>query len=395
MSETWILDLVLGILLVVYTVAGFRSGFVRSVAAFAGVVAGGVAAYFLVPYVATWVPQPVWRVVASIALVVVLLVVGHSLGVTVGRAVRARLAKTPLRGIDRMLGAVVNVVAAALVMALAALSVTSLGVPALSQPIGSSVVLRTIGTLTPDPVEALLAQLRASVLADGLPIVSDALGGVTQSPDLPVVDTGTAALTKAAASVVRITGNAFECGQNQSGSGFVVAKNRVVTNAHVVAGVSQPIVELPGGGSLQGRVVYFDPAGDLAVIAVSGLGRAALPIDTTFATGQSGVVDGYPFGGPFSTGPAKVLGVATSNVEDIYGSGTNPREIYTLAADVRAGNSGGPLLTEAGAVAGVVFARSLDLANVGYAITTTSLGPVAVAAPTLTATVASGSCTRE
>jgi S1-C subfamily serine protease len=217
---------------------------------------------------------------------------------------------------------------------------------------------------------------------------------VTTSPDLPRADTGTDALTRAAASVVRITGNAYECGQNQTGSGFVVATDRVVTNAHVVAGVTEPIVEVPGGAALPGRVVYFDPAKDLAVIAVNGLPADPLPLAENLPRGTVGVVDGYPYGGPFSTKPAKVLSVGTTSVDDIYGAAGGNREIYTLAADVREGNSGGPLLSADGAVAGVVFAKSADIANVGYALTMTELSPVAAQATGLTATAPSGTCVR-
>jgi S1-C subfamily serine protease len=394
MGEAWLLDLLLLALLVGYVVAGYRRGLLHSVFALLGVAAGAVVAYFAIPLVGSWVPEPMWRIVATVFVAIALVIFGHSLGASVGRAIRSGLKRSPLRFVDRVLGAAVNGVAAALIAALLALSVTALGVPALSQAIGASTVLRGISDVTPDPVEGFLAQLRATVVDDGLPLITEALGGVTTSPDLPRGDTSTDALMTAAASVVRITGNAYECGQNQTGSGFVVATDRVVTNAHVVAGVAEPIVEVPGGGSLPGRVVYFDPAKDLAVIAVSGMTARALPVAANLERGTIGVVDGYPYGGPFSTKPAKVLSIATTSVDDIYGDSASSREIYTLAADVREGNSGGPLISADGAVAGVVFAKSADLANVGYALTANELAPVAAQAPGLTATVASGPCVR-
>jgi len=393
MGGAWLLDLLLLVLLAGYVFSGYRRGLLHSVFALLGVAAGAVVAYFAIPLVGSWVPQPMWRIVATVFVAIALVVFGHSLGASIGRRVRSSLKKSPLRFVDRLLGAVVTGVAAALIAALLALSVTALGVPALSQAIGSSTVLRGISDATPDPVESFLAQLRATVVDDGLPLITEALGGTT-SPELPRADTGTDALTTAAASVVRITGNAYECGQNQTGSGFVVATDRVVTNAHVVAGVTEPIVEIPGGAALPGRVVYFDPAKDLAVIAVNGMTTAPLPLAENLPRGTVGVVDGYPYGGPFSTKPAKVLSVATTSVDDIYGDASGSREIYTLAADVREGNSGGPLLSEDGAVAGVVFAKSADLANVGYALTMTELSPVAAQAFGLTATVESGTCVR-
>lgn len=394
MGGAWLLDIFLLVLLAGYVYSGYRRGLLHSVFALLGVAAGAVVAYFAIPLVGSWVQQPMWRIVATVFVAIALVVFGQSLGAAIGRRVRSSLKKSPLRFVDRLLGAAVTGVAAALIASLLALSVTALGVPALSQAIGASTVLRGINYATPDPVESFLAQLRATVVDDGLPLITEALGGITTSPELPRADTGTDALTTAAASVVRITGNAYECGQNQTGSGFVVATDRVVTNAHVVAGVTEPIIEIPGGAALPGRVVYFDPDKDLAVIAVNGMTTAPLPLAENLPRGTVGVVDGYPYGGPFSTKPAKVLSVATTSVDDIYGDESGSREIYTLAADVREGNSGGPLLSEDGAVAGVVFAKSADLANVGYALTMTELSPVAAQAFGLTATVESGTCVR-
>src|SRR5690606_26696731 len=138
---------------------------------------------------------------------------------------------------------------------------------------------------------------------------------------VPDVDTGTDALAAAAQSVVRISGTAYACGQNQSGTGFVIAPDRVVTNAHVVAGVPNPVVEAPNGQALDGSVVYFDPADDLAVIAVAGLAAQPLDLAAPLEPGDDAVIDGYPYGGPFTSGPAEVLAVSTERLEDIYGSG--------------------------------------------------------------------------
>jgi S1-C subfamily serine protease len=161
----------------------------------------------------------------------------------------------------------------------------------------------------------------------------------------------------------------------------------------VVAGVTEPVVEALNGEALPGLVVYFDPIDDLAVISVPGLSAAPLPLSGTLPGGTDAAVQGYPFGGPFTSGAARVMSVATARIADIYGTSQNPREVYTLAADVREGNSGGPLLTLDGAVAGVIFAKSGDTANVGYAMTMAELDPVAAQAAALSAPVSSGACT--
>jgi len=390
MSDALILDILLVILLLGYVVYGFVNGLSRSLFVIAGVVAGAIAAYFLVPIVSAWVPWAWFRPGATIAATLLLILAGHALGSTVGKGVRSGIEKTALSGIDRLLGAALTGIAAALIASVVGASVGQLGFPLLSRAIAGSSVLRTISTLTPDPVEAWVAQLRGVVAASGLPVISDAFGG--SSPTIPQIDTGSAALNQAAQSVVRITGNAYACGVAQSGTGFVVSPDRIVTNAHVVAGVTEPVVESPNGQAVAGTVVYFDPIGDLAIIAAPGLTAAPLPLGPTAAVGADAAVMGYPFGGPFTVGAATVLRVSEVLVDNIYGTGRNLRDVYTLAADVRQGNSGGPLLGLDGTVIGVIFATSAETANVGYAVTMEELNPVASAAPTLSAAASTGDC---
>uniref|UniRef100_UPI0013E39C0B MarP family serine protease n=1 Tax=Microbacterium sp. CPCC 204701 TaxID=2493084 RepID=UPI0013E39C0B len=226
---------------------------------------------------------------------------------------------------------------------------------------------------------------------DGLPRLGELLGPAVVDPAPPVA-LDDPELERAAASVARISGTAYACGRGSTGSGFVIAPDRVVTNAHVVAGVDRPLVELPGVAAREGRIVYFDPIDDLAVIAVDDLGAAPLPFTSTLAAGAAAAVQGYPHGGPFTMVTAGVQSTGTATVPDIYGDSWNPREIYSLQAEVRPGNSGGPLLTADGAVAGVVFARAEHNATVGYAMTMAELTPVAAQAPSLGDQVSSGRC---
>jgi len=390
-----LLDVLLALVLLVFIGEGVRNGLARSLGAILGVVAGGAVAFLAIPLLSAAVPDPFWRIAVIVAVSLVLLFGGHALGARIGRGIRDR---DPDRdgpgGASRLAGGLANGVIAALSFSLVAGGVGAMGVPLFSQAISGSYVLRAIDSVTPAPLDAALSRLRAAVLEEGLPVIGDALGGVVDSPGVPDVPTDTDPLTAAAQSVVRIGGTAFACGQNQTGTGFVVATDRIVTNAHVVAGVDQPIVEAPGGQTLEGRVVYLDTVDDLAVVAVDGLRSPPLALSPVLAVGDRGAIEGYPFGGPFTTGAAEVLAVSTELIPDIYGSSRSPREIYTLAAVVQPGNSGGPLLTTDGRVAGVVFARSADDPELGYAMTTTELQPVATAAAGLDDRVSSGSCVR-
>lgn len=391
MTESLVLDVLLVIMLAGYVGYGFRNGLSRTGFTIGGIVAGVIAAFFLAPVIANWVPFPFLRLAATVLVVIGFVALGHALGSAIGRGIRRGIERGPLSGIDRVLGAIVTGIVAALVASMVSFSVGQLGVPILSRAIAGSTFLRIVGTLTPDPVEAFLAQIRGAVVDRGIPIFTGALDG---QPVIPQIDTGSLPLNAAAQSVVRITGNAYACGQSQSGTGFVVSDDRIVTNAHVVAGVTEPVIETLAGQSLTGSIVYFDPLDDLAVIAVPGLDATALPLTTTLPAGTDAAFEGYPYGGPFTSGAADVISISTAQVPDIYGGGRHDREVYTLAADVREGNSGGPLLTLDGAIAGVVFARSGDTADVGYAMTMAELDPVAAQAAGLSATVSSGDCIR-
>ncbi|WP_324643104.1 MarP family serine protease [Pseudarthrobacter sp. LT1] len=386
-----VLDVVLILALLSYLVYGLRNGFLVTVGGLAGFAAGAIAAFFAVPLVSTFVEDPGWRLTAIIAAAVVLMALGHGLGTMVGRQLRGVVRIRPLRAVDRLVGGALNLVVSALVMSMLAFSVSSLGVPVVSQQLAESKVIRFIDGLTPTPVKATMAELRSTVIGNGIPTLLEGLDQ-GQAVQVPNTSTNTPALNRAAQSVLRIAGTAYECGQNQTGSGFVVSEDRVVTNAHVVAGVSQPVVEMPDGGAMPGRVVYFDTRRDLAVLAVDNLPSQPLQLSRDLPGGSQAAFAGYPHGGPFQSKPATVQDIATVLVPDIYGNNPAPEDIYRLAGDVQPGNSGGPLLTTDGQVAGVIFAKATSDAEVGFAITMNDLDPVAEQATSLSSPVSSGQC---
>ncbi|MGO4246650.1 MarP family serine protease [Paenarthrobacter sp. RAF54_2] len=389
-----ILDLALMLMLLSYLIYGLRSGFLVTLGGIAGFVVGAIAAFMAVPLVSGWVSDSGWRLTATVGAAVVLIALGHGLGTMIGRKVRHAVRIKPLHAADRLIGGVVSVVVAALVMSMLAFSISSLGVPFVSQQLAESRVIRYIDSLTPTPVKTTMAQLRSTVIGDGIPKLIEGFGPSTPVT-IPNESTDTPALNRAAESVLKIAGTAFECGQNQTGSGFVVSPGRVVTNAHVVAGVSQPVVEIPDGGALPGRVVYFDSQRDIAVLAVDGLSSDPLQLSPDLAAGSPAAFAGYPHGGPFQSKPATVQGISTILVPDIYGSNPSPESVYKLAGDVQPGNSGGPLLTMQGQVAGLIFAKTTTDAALGFALTMEDIQPVAAQAPGLSNPVSPGQCTRK
>ncbi|MGX1159583.1 colicin V production protein [Arthrobacter sp. SLBN-100] len=386
-----VLDLVLILALLSYFAYGLRNGFLVTVGGIAGFAAGAIAAFFAVPLVSGFVADSGWRLTAIVAAAVALVVLGHGLGTMIGRQIRGAVRIRPLRAVDRLVGGAVNLVVSALVMSMLAFSIGSLGVPFVSQQLAESKVIRFIDGMTPDPLKATMAQLRSEVIGNGIPTLIE---GLDQGQAVPVPDasTDTPALNRAGESVLKIAGTAYQCGQNQTGTGFVVSEDRVVTNAHVVAGVSEPVVEMPDGGAMPGRVVYFDTQHDLAVLAVEDLPVQPLPLSTDLPNGSPAAFAGYPHGGPFQSRPATIQDITTVLVPDIYGSNPSPEEIYRLAGNVQPGNSGGPLLTTEGQVAGVIFAKATSDAEMGFAITMDDLSPVASQAGSFSAPVSSGQC---
>jgi S1-C subfamily serine protease len=390
-----VLDIVLALVLLGYLVQGYRLGFVRSIGAIAGLIAGGIAAALLSPLIGSLVPDETGKVVATIVAAVVLVLLGHAIGSGIGAAIGGVLRRSPLGPIDRILGAAAQLVVSALAISMIASLAVSLGVPYVAQPVASSVVLRAIGSVTPAPVDRALAQLRSTVLSSGIPQLGISLGtGVGGSTSIPSVRQ-TSGLRTAAESVVKITGRAPACNQEQSGSGFVVADDRVLTNAHVVSGVTAPVVIAPNGQALSGKVTLYDPKRDLAVVAVPGLKADPLTIAPSPAVGDQGVVAGYPFGGPFTEGGARVTQTGEVTVPDVAGGGRTARQIAALAADVEQGNSGGPLLSPTGRVIGLVFAKSTSESDLGYAMTPGEFGGVVDRAPSLTSAVSTGTCSTD
>ncbi|WP_413353677.1 MarP family serine protease [Microbacterium sp. 1P06AB] len=387
-----VVDIIVVLVLIAALFGGLLRGLVATAGTLVGIILGAVIAVWLTPVIAPtfagWEYRSLVLAIIALGIVVVL----ASIGTAVGARLRRGVDRAKLAPLDRILGGLVNTVAAAIVLLLASGAIVGSGMPVVAPAVASSRVLGAIDAVTPPAVDSALAELRGFIVDEGIPRVGDLLAPEVE-PTAPPVSLDDPQLERAAASVARISGNAYACGASLTGSGFVVANDLVVTNAHVVAGVDTPLVELPGRDAEEGRVVYFDPIDDIAVISVAGLDARPLPIVGDVAAGTPVAVQGYPLGGPFTSTSAYVLSVGNAIVSDIYEDSSQPREIYALEADVRPGNSGGPLLTANGEVTGLVFARGQDDATRGYAMTTEELQP-ALEVSADAATVSSGKCAR-
>jgi S1-C subfamily serine protease len=194
------------------------------------------------------------------------------------------------------------------------------------------------------------------------------------------------------ASVLKIHARAPSCSRALEGSGFVVAPERVMTNAHVVAGTTEAVIETDEG-ELEARVVLYDPETDIAVLAVPGLTAPVLRFAGQPAqSGQDGIVLGYPLDGPYRAAAARVRDEINLRGPDIYDTNQVERRVFTLRALVQSGNSGGPLVDTQGHVIGVIFGAATDQSETGFALTAAEVSDEVKAAPTLSRAVSTGNC---
>jgi S1-C subfamily serine protease len=391
-----LLDVVLVVAAVLFAVSGYRQGFVVGVLSFVGFLGGGVLGAKVAPDIAQsqfFAQFP--RVVVGLGVVFLAASLGQVVATLLGGAVRKRLTWRPARQVDALGGAVISVVSLLLVSWLVGRAVASSPYPALASQVHRSVVITTVDSALPDQAIRFFNSFRDLIDERDFPEVFDGLRRTDVrevAPPNPAL-AGSAAVTSARPSILKITGVQDDCRKNVAGSGFVYAPERVMTNAHVVAGVDEPKVQV-GERRLDATVVLFDPETDVAVLAVPGLRQAPLPFAEAQAEPEAdAIVAGYPLDGGFDVQPARVRGTLDARGEDIYSQRKVVREIYALHSRVRQGNSGGPLLDPAGRVLGVIFAAAADDENVGYALTAQEVADEAAEGARATARVSTLSCT--
>ncbi len=307
----------------------------------------------------------------ALSAVIVVLVGGFVVG-GIGGALGVRAWRLLRRGhlgpIDSVVGMAVAAVATLLACWLAGTILVVGPSPTISSGIEGSRVLKALDNDLPS-APSIFARVRRFADTSGFPQVFSGIGPPTSGP-VQVANTPTvrAAVAGVGESMVKVVGAG--CGGLLEGSGFVVAPDLIVTNAHVVAGIADPNVVGRNGGRHAAVAIAFDPRYDLAVLRTSGLNEPAVRLDrSTVPRGTTGSVLGYPGGGPFTAVPAGVMQSLEAEGPDIYGRGQTTRQVYAITAVVRPGNSGGPLVTGAGEVVGVVFSRSLANSHLGYALT--------------------------
>ncbi len=376
MSGATILDIVLVLVLAAYAAGMYRAGLVASALSIAGLLGGGLLALWGLPgLLREWSVAPedhATRVLLLLVGVLLAAAIGQGLGSRLGARWRSWVKFEPARVVDSLLGGVAAVVVGAgLVWLVAGAVVGTLPSPA-PQSVTGSRVLQGIDRAMPADADRVLSGAYRALDVNGFPRVftgvqPEAIRPV--DPPDPGVTEGRG-IDAAQSSVVKVTGRAVDCGRGQSGSGWVAAPQRVVTNAHVVAGVDDPSIDVGGNGqSYPAKTVAFDPESDVAVLAVPDLPAEPLPTGEDQAHGDAVAVAGFPLGGDYDVEPGRVRDRIDARGASIDGTPGAVRDVYSVNADVEQGNSGGPLLSSTGQVVGTVFAKSVGDSGTGYVLT--------------------------
>ena len=262
---------------------------------------------------------------------------------------RAALRLPGLRTVDGLLGAALTAcVGLGIAWIIGAVALQSAGSRPLRQDIQRSAILTELNELLPPSGPILHALARFDPLPSVRGPAADVpapTGGILDAPGVHA----------AARSVVRVVGTA--CGLGIEGSGWVAGKDLVVTNAHVVAGENDTVVQAAGvAPGLPARVLDFDPRDDIAVLGVPGLDEAPLRLSPDAVPGTPAAILGYPLDGPFDAEPGRIGQTRQVSTDDAYGNGPVLRTITSLRGRVRPGNSGGPMIDARGQVVATVFA---------------------------------------
>lgn len=390
-----LLDLILIALAAAFAVAGYRQGFIVGVLSFVGFLGGAAVGAVFSPAIArTLVSGSARQALVAIVVVFLAAMVGQFVASLAGAALRSRVTWRPATFVDAVGGAVVSVISVLLIAWLIGSAVVNAPFPAVAGQVGGSAVLRGVDKFMPPSAHVMFSDFRRLLASGPYTQVFGGLGAegsLTVPPPNPhVIDTP--GVRQAKPSVVKIIGAAPACSRNLEGSGFVFAPQRVLTNAHVVAGVRSRPTVIAAGRAHPASVVLFNAERDVAVLYVPSLRARSLTFTQHASRGDNAVVAGYPRNRQFTAVPARIGSEQTANSPDIYQTHTVTRNIYAVRAVVEPGNSGGPLLTPGGSVFGMVFAAAVDVKNTGYALTAGEVSSDVRAGRAATAPVSTGAC---
>jgi S1-C subfamily serine protease len=387
-----LLDWLLVALVLAYALSGYWQGFVTGAFATGGLLVGGLFGVWLAPMALGDATPSLLVSLGALFIVILSASLGQALLQFTGAKIRDRITWQPIRALDALGGAALSAAAVLLVAWALGVAVSGTRIASITPMVRSSAVLKEVDHVLPQSAGGVLQAFNDVVGTSFFPrylepFAPERIVEVGPGPRRLLRDPDVA---DAADSVLKIHGT-NECGNGIEGSGFLYAGNRLMTNAHVVAGVDDPEVLL-GEGSVPAEVVYYNPDIDVAVLALDSGATPHLTFDRDAEAQAPVAILGYPQDGPYDVQPGRIRAEQRLRSPNIYNRGTVIREVYSLRGLVRPGNSGGPIVSSAGDVVGVVFAASVTDDETGYALTADQVSQSAATGITNDAEVSTGDC---
>ncbi|MBX3093912.1 MAG: trypsin-like peptidase domain-containing protein [Cryobacterium sp.] len=397
---TVVVDLSFLAIVLLFAAFGWFNGLLANRSSLAGAAAGVVVAYFITAALGPLSPNTVVTSAVAAAVCVVLVLGGAYAGGLLTRTNRFRdgsrsepdgqssrpVARHASDAGDRVAGALSFATIGSLLTAMIVLASGHVATSLAPQ----SLTVQGVRAAIPTVIVDTYTMMRNTTAHGNVVRLASSTIASPRVTSVPHLDSSIA--SRLATAVVRVSATAWECGNGLLGTGLIVAPDRVLTNAHVVAGAGDVIVESYDGRLLEGELVYFDPRHDLALIAVAGLEAAPIDYDDSNLLSHGALIAGFPYGGPFETSNVIVREHAAAETTSIYGHDRVRIEYWTIHGSVQPGSSGSPLVTAEGKVAGLVFARSDESSTTGFALALTHLTPVIDRAAGYIMKVESGPC---
>jgi len=386
------LDWLLILLVVAYALSGYWQGFITGAFATGGLLLGGLFGVWLAP-VALGDANPSLMVSLGALFIVILAAsLGQATFQFAGSRIRDKITWRPVRAIDAVGGAALSAVAVLIVAWALGVAISGSQIGGITPLVRNSTVLGEVDQVLPasagNALQAFNDVVGTSFFPRYLePFAPERIVDVGPGPKRLLSDPD---VQRAETSVLKVRGT-NECGRGVEGSGFVYADNRLMTNAHVVAGIDNPEI-IVGDQTLDAEVVYYNPDTDVAVLSFDSGDIPPLDFDQQVKAQQGVAILGYPQDGPYRVEPARVRAEQRLRSPNIYGDGAVIREVFSLRGRILPGNSGGPILTSAGDVAGVVFAASVTDHDTGYALTAGQVANAADTGRTSSTRVSTGGC---
>ncbi len=388
-----LLDWSLLVLMGIYALSGYWQGFVTGAFATAGLLGGGLFGVWVAPIALGDADPALWVSLGALFIVIGSASLGQALFQYVGARIRARITWQPIRAVDAVGGAALSAVAVLLVSWALGVAISGSRLGGVTPVVRDSSVLAQVDEVLPGRASEVLAAFNNVVGTTFFPrylepFAPERIVRVDPGPERLLSDPD---VLDAAPSVLKVRGS-NDCGGGVEGSGFLYSPGRLMTNAHVVAGVDAPEVEIDGS-SVPARVVVYDPEIDVAILALDEGPLPHLVFDQGAEADDGVAVLGYPQDGPFDVQTGRIRAEQRLRSPDIYGEGTVLREVFSLRALIRQGNSGGPIVDSGGDVVGMVFAASVTDPETGYALSAEQIAESAARGVVATREADTGSCT--